>query len=256
ECCRSASARGGRRPCPRPDSPRPRSRWSAARRPTRRHRRLRRRSTSSRSRPSSGDRWTDGLAGQPLRRRRPAHRRRAALGRCRRLAVAPPPHGAADRRVASLRGLRRPAAQARDPLRRARVRVSGLIETSLYDALDKAMPDSLLPAVERRTLAWEIADVYDWEVDFTRDVHPGDRFLVLMDRLESGEGERRFGRILAARVNTGRTPNYAFYFEAADRSAGFFDEQGRSLERASLRAPLQFRRVSSRFGGRYHPVLH
>src|SRR2546422_6859769 len=44
----------------------------------------------------------------------------------------------------------------------ARVRVSGLIETSLYDALDKAMPDSLLPAVERRTLAWEIADVYDW----------------------------------------------------------------------------------------------
>src|SRR2546427_3486073 len=46
----------------------------------------------------------------------------------------------------------------------ARVRVSGLIETSLYDALDKAMPDSLLPAVERRTLAWEIADVYDWEV--------------------------------------------------------------------------------------------
>src|SRR2546426_468787 len=100
----------------------------------------------------------------------------------------------------------------------ARVRVSGLIETSLYDALDKAMPDSLLPAVERRTLAWEIADVYDWEVDFTRDVHPGDRFVVLMERLESAEGERRFGRILAARVNTGRTPNYAFYFEAADRT--------------------------------------
>ena len=138
----------------------------------------------------------------------------------------------------------------------ARVRVSGLIETSLYDALDKAMPDSLLPAVERRTLAWEIADVYDWEVDFTRDVHPGDRFVVLMERLESAEGERRFGRILAARVNTGRTPNYAFYFEAADRTAGFFDEQGRSLKRAFLRAPLQFRRVSSRFGGRYHPVLH
>src|SRR3989454_352426 len=138
----------------------------------------------------------------------------------------------------------------------ARVRVSGLIETSLYDALDKAMPDSLLPAVERRLLAWEIADVYDWEVDFTRDVHPGDRFLVLMERLESGGGERRFGRILAARVNTGRTQNYAFYFEAGDRTAGFFDEQGRSLKRAFLRAPLQFRRVSSRFGGRYHPVLH
>src|SRR3989449_9970164 len=110
----------------------------------------------------------------------------------------------------------------------ARVRVSGLIETSLYDALDKAMPDSLLPAVERRTLAWEIADVYDWEIDFTRDVHPGDRFLVLMERLESAEGGRRFGRILAARGNTGRTPNYPFYFHAADRTARLLDDPLRS----------------------------
>ena len=138
----------------------------------------------------------------------------------------------------------------------ARVRVSGVIETSLYDALDKAMPDSLLPAVERRTLAWDVADVYDWEVDFTRDVHPGDRFIVLMERLESGEGERRFGRILAARVNTGRTANYAFYFDDGERTTGFFDERGRSLKRAFLRNPLPYRRISSGFGGRYHPVLH
>jgi murein DD-endopeptidase MepM/ murein hydrolase activator NlpD len=138
----------------------------------------------------------------------------------------------------------------------ARVRVSGVIETSLYDALDTAMPDSLLPAVERRVLAWEIADVYDWEVDFTRDVHPGDRFLVLLERLESAEGERRFGRILAARVHTGRTANDAFHFEDRGGTSGFFDEHGRSLKRAFLRNPLQFRRISSRFGGRYHPILH
>ncbi len=76
-----------------------------------------------------------------------------------------------------------------------RVRVVGLIESSLYDALDQAVPDSFLPAVERRQLAWAIADVYDWEVDFTRDVQRGDRFEVLLERLESPEGERRFGRI-------------------------------------------------------------
>ncbi len=135
-----------------------------------------------------------------------------------------------------------------------RIRVMGTIETSLYDALDKAMPDSFLPAPERRALAWAIADVYDWEVDFTRDVRPGDRFTVLLERLESPEGERRFGRVLAARVTVGRVPNYAFYFEDGATS-GFFDEQGRSLKRAFLRAPLQFRRISSRFGSRYHPIL-
>jgi len=143
-----------------------------------------------------------------------------------------------------------------------RLRVTGTIESSLYDALDKAMADSFLPGPERRQLAWAIADVYDWEVDFSRDLRPGDRFTVLLDRLESPEGERRFGRILAARIDVARTPEYAFYFEEAagggggDAVTGFYDERGRSLRRAFLRAPLQFRRVTSRFGARYHPVLH
>src|SRR5947199_979136 len=139
-----------------------------------------------------------------------------------------------------------------------RVRVVGSIVTSLYDALDQAVPDSFLPATERRQLAWGIADVYDWEVDFTRDVQRGDRFEILLERLESPEGERRFGRILAARVDVGRSPSFAFWFQADSGGGpgGFYDEQGRSLKRAFLRAPLQFRRVSSRFGGRFHPILH
>jgi murein DD-endopeptidase MepM/ murein hydrolase activator NlpD len=136
-----------------------------------------------------------------------------------------------------------------------RLRAVGVIETSLYDALDQAISDSFLPVRERRQLAWAIADVYDWEVDFNRDIRPGDRFAVLIERLESPEGERRFGRILAARVDVAHTPSYAFYFEADGGVRGFYDEQGRSLRRAFLRAPLEFRRVSSRFGGRYHPIL-
>jgi len=138
-----------------------------------------------------------------------------------------------------------------------RLRVTGTIESSLYDALDRAVADTFLPEGERHTLAWALADVYDWEVDFTRDVRPGDRFTVLLERLESSEGERRFGRVIAARVDVARTPTYAFYFEDEDTGiAGFYDEQGRSLRRAFLRAPLAFRRVSSRFGSRFHPILH
>jgi murein DD-endopeptidase MepM/ murein hydrolase activator NlpD len=138
-----------------------------------------------------------------------------------------------------------------------RLRVSGTIESSLYEALDKVVADSFLPPGERRTLAWAIADVYDWEVDFTRDIRPGDHFTVLLERLESPDGERRFGRILAARVDVARTPSYAFYFErGATNLAGFYDDRGRSLRRAFLRAPLAFRRISSRFGSRFHPILH
>ena len=137
----------------------------------------------------------------------------------------------------------------------AHLRAEGVIQTNLYDALDQALDDSFLPAKERVALAWAIADVYDWEVDFTRDIRPGDRFDVLIERLESPDGERRFGRILAGRVEVAGTPSYAYYFEPQPGQGGFYDERGRSLRRAFLRAPLQFRRISSRFGGRYHPIL-
>jgi murein DD-endopeptidase MepM/ murein hydrolase activator NlpD len=131
---------------------------------------------------------------------------------------------------------------------------TGTITRTLYDALDSAVADSVLPRGERVALAWAIADVYDWEIDFTRDVRGGDRVRVLFERLESAEGERRFGRVLAARVEVASRPSYAFWFEPDSGKGGFFDDQGRSLRRAFLRAPLEFRRISSRFGGRYHPI--
>jgi len=139
-----------------------------------------------------------------------------------------------------------------------RVRTVGKITTSLYDAIDAAVPDSILPGPERQALAWAIADVYDWEVDFTRDIRSGDRFEVLYDRLVSGEGEIRFGRVMAVRVDVTQRPSYAFYFEpdSLQSAGGFYDDQGRSLKRAFLRAPLQFRRITSSFGGRMHPILH
>ncbi|MGE5144284.1 MAG: M23 family metallopeptidase [Acidobacteriota bacterium] len=139
-----------------------------------------------------------------------------------------------------------------------RVRTVGRITTSLYDAIDEAVPDSILPGSERQALAWAIADVYDWEVDFTRDIRSGDRFEVLYDRLVSNEGDIRFGRVLAVRVDVSQRPSYAFYFEPDSAAAvsGFYDDQGRSLKRAFLRAPLQFRRITSGFGGRMHPILH
>src|SRR5439155_1404620 len=80
-----------------------------------------------------------------------------------------------------------------------RLRVTGAIESSLYDALDRAVADTFLPGGERRALAWAIADVYDWEVDFTRDVRSGDRFIVLLERLESPEGERRYANGIRTR---------------------------------------------------------
>jgi murein DD-endopeptidase MepM/ murein hydrolase activator NlpD len=136
-----------------------------------------------------------------------------------------------------------------------RLRTTAVIQSNLYDALDAAIPDSFLPLRQRVALAWAIADVYDWEVDFTRDLRPGDRVEVLLERLESPEGEKRFGRILAARVDVAGSPSFAFAFDGSTSQGGFYDDRGRSLRRAFLRAPLRFSHISSRFGGRFHPIL-
>jgi murein DD-endopeptidase MepM/ murein hydrolase activator NlpD len=77
----------------------------------------------------------------------------------------------------------------------------------------------------------------------------------LIERRQSPEGEKRFSRILAARVDVARSPTFAFAFELPDGQTGFYDEKGRSLRRAFLRAPLRFSHISSRFGGRFHPIL-
>ena len=141
------------------------------------------------------------------------------------------------------------------PWNAERLRTTAVIQSNLYDALDAAIPDSFLPARQRVGLAWAIADVYDWEVDFSRDLRPGDRVEVLIERLQSPEGERRLGRILAARVDVAGSPSYAFAFDNVNGRTGFYDDRGRSLRRAFLRAPLRYRHVSSRFGNRYHPIL-
>jgi len=138
---------------------------------------------------------------------------------------------------------------------RETIRVAGDINRSLYTALDRAIPTDLLDAGERVRLAWDLADVYAWSVDFSRDIQSGDQFTVLLEREVSEEGEIRYGRVLAAALDVSGKVLPAFRFDEA-KTGAFFDDQGKSLRRAFLRAPVEFRRVSSNFSqSRFHPVL-
>ena len=135
------------------------------------------------------------------------------------------------------------------------MRIEGGIDNSLYEALDAQVPDDQLDGADRQRLAWDLADVYAWQVDFTRDIQPGDRFQVVFERLVSENGEVRFGRVLASDLTMSGKSLTAFRFESDGRAA-YFDADGNSLRRAFLRAPVQFRRISSTFArARHHPVL-
>jgi murein DD-endopeptidase MepM/ murein hydrolase activator NlpD len=136
-------------------------------------------------------------------------------------------------------------------------RIEGVINSSLYEALDAGVSDEQLDFGNRQRLAWDLADVYAWEVDFSRDIRPGDKFTVVFERMVSEDGEIRVGKVLASDLVISGKSLTAFRFGGgAGRNALYYDADGGSLRRAFLRAPVEFRRISSSFARRrYHPVL-
>ncbi|HET7583390.1 MAG TPA: M23 family metallopeptidase [Gemmatimonadaceae bacterium] len=131
--------------------------------------------------------------------------------------------------------------------------VSGVIHSNLYDAVDASVGDRLPPAA-RAELTWSVADVYEYRVDMSRDLQDGDAFRVLVERSVGPGGVVKVGPILAARLQLSGTDLEAYRFTQDDR-ASYYDQKGRSLRAAFLRVPLQFRRISSVFGTRKHPIL-
>ena len=120
---------------------------------------------------------------------------------------------------------------------------TGTIEGSLVGALTR----SGAPA----QVAYAMADVLQWDVDFHRDLRTGDSFSVLFEEVRLDGRFDRVGQILAVQfVNRGRA------VEAYRFDDGYYDAEGRPLEKMFLRSPMPFSRVTSKFNlKRFHPVL-
>jgi len=132
--------------------------------------------------------------------------------------------------------------------------VGGTIASNLYDAMDASARNDL-PASARQQLAWSLADVYEYRVDMSRDLQVGDNFGVVAEREVSPDGAVRIGRVVAATFTLSGSVIKAVRFSSDSSSGEFFDQSGKSMKAAFLRAPLEFRRISSVFGGREHPIL-
>jgi murein DD-endopeptidase MepM/ murein hydrolase activator NlpD len=134
--------------------------------------------------------------------------------------------------------------------------LTGTVQSSLYAALVSS-EGSGIPAEERERVADLLADrVFAWQIDFSRDLRTGDRFRVLYERMARPDGSAREGRVIAAQFSVNNRDYEAYAFRAPSGVEGYYDREGESLRRAFLRAPLQFRRISSAFSrSRFHPVL-
>ena len=124
---------------------------------------------------------------------------------------------------------------------------AGTIDDSLFaDAVRAGVPVPVLV---------EMVRAYSWDVDFQRDIRPGDRFEVMYERFfENGRKVHEGGVVYAQLTLSGkRLPIYRFAGD--DKRTGYFDAQGQSAKKALMRTPIDGARLSSGFGRRKHPIL-
>jgi murein DD-endopeptidase MepM/ murein hydrolase activator NlpD len=123
---------------------------------------------------------------------------------------------------------------------------SGIINSSLWNSMVESNTDP--------NLALSLSDIYAWTIDFF-GIQKGDHYKVVYENVYVEGKCIGIGRVLAASFNHYGKDNYAFYF-VQDSVGEYFDNLGKSLRRAFLKAPLNYRRISSRFSNsRLHPVL-
>ena len=134
------------------------------------------------------------------------------------------------------------------------VGISGVVRSTLTEAIAQgagAFPDKV-----RFELAYALADILEYRVDLSRDLRKGDSVFVLIERKIAPNGMVKPGDILAARINIDGREIQTVRFATSEKRVAYFDGEGKSMRAAFLRAPLAFRRISSVFGMRRHPILN
>jgi len=127
------------------------------------------------------------------------------------------------------------------------VLISGSVGRSLFHSARKLG----LPGYVINTLT---DDIFQYDIDFARDMTANDRFSVLVEQVWRDGEMLRTGPVQAAVFTAKGRPFTAIRFEHGDK-VEYFDAEGRPLKKSFMRNPIQFARLSSRFGMRRHPVL-
>jgi len=122
--------------------------------------------------------------------------------------------------------------------------VTGVLHGSLESSLRESGAD---PAV-----GYRMADVLQWDLDFNRDLQPGDEFSAIYEEVYLDGQPQGLGNVIALRYRNGGKTLEAYRFG----DGGYYDQDGRPLRKMFLKSPLPYSRVTSGFSQRrFHPVL-
>ncbi|CAO3449524.1 M23 family metallopeptidase [Azospirillum largimobile] len=140
------------------------------------------------------------------------------------------------------------SSQTEKPVTRKPVAAQGVIRSSLFEAGAQAgVPISVMMAFLQN---------FSYDVDFQRDLQPGDRFEVMYEKLVTADGtEAGEGELLYASLTLSGDDMPIYRFKSRDGRIDYYNGDGESIRRALLRTPIDGARITSGFGMRHHPIL-
>ena len=124
----------------------------------------------------------------------------------------------------------------------------GVIQNSLYGSASKVGVDP--------EIIIEFARIFGFEIDFQRDIRANDEFKIFYERYEDDDGEtHKNGNILFAYMKNNGREITLYRYTDAKKISGYYTADGKSIEKALMKTPINGARLSSVFGFRKHPIL-
>ena len=133
-------------------------------------------------------------------------------------------------------------------LERVNFLAKGIIVNSLFASAQKIDVDA--------EVIVEFARIFGFEIDFQRDIRKNDEFKIFYERFEDDEGENfKNGNILFAYLKNSGREIKLYRYKDSKNNIGYFTPDGKSIEKALMKTPINGARLSSGFGFRKHPIL-
>ena len=124
----------------------------------------------------------------------------------------------------------------------------GIIKNSLYNSAQQQGVDP--------EIIIEFARIFGFEIDFQRDIRENDEFQILYERFEDDDGEvQKNGEIIFAYLNNNGREISLYRYKDEKNNIGYYSQDGKSIEKALMKTPINGARLSSSFGLRKHPIL-
>lgn len=128
-----------------------------------------------------------------------------------------------------------------------------IVERSIAAEINSSVYNAILEQGASPMLVNQLVDVFAWQVDFFR-IAKGDKFKILFEEEMVDGTTVGIKSIKGAYFEHWGKMYYAIPFNASEKT-DYFDEEGNSLRKTFLRAPLNYSRISSRYSPRrFHPV--